>query len=40
LIRETLARSGDNKEKAARPLGLTRAQLRLRVEKHGLISEE
>jgi len=38
LIREALARSGNNKAKAARLLGLTRAQLRSRIEKHGLVS--
>jgi transcriptional regulator with GAF, ATPase, and Fis domain len=37
LIVNALARSGNNKSKAARLLGLTRAQLRSRIEKHGLI---
>jgi transcriptional regulator with GAF, ATPase, and Fis domain len=36
LIVNALARSGNNKSKAARLLGLTRAQLRSRIEKHGL----
>ena len=36
LIVQALARSGNNKSKAARALGLTRAQLRSRIEKHGL----
>jgi DNA-binding NtrC family response regulator len=40
LIREALARSGNNKAKAARLLGLTRAQLRSRIEKHGLMSKQ
>ena len=39
LIREALARSGNNKAKAARLLSLTRAQLRSRIEKHGLVSK-
>jgi transcriptional regulator with GAF, ATPase, and Fis domain len=37
LIVNALARSGNNKSKAARLLGLTRAQLRSRIEKHGLV---
>src|SRR5262249_51430534 len=36
MILEALARSGNNKSAAARLLGLTRAQLRSRLEKHGL----
>jgi transcriptional regulator with GAF, ATPase, and Fis domain len=36
LIVQALARSGNNKSKAARMLGLSRAQLRSRIEKHGL----
>jgi two-component system response regulator HydG len=36
LIEQALARSGNNKSEAARLLGLTRAQLRARIEKHGL----
>jgi transcriptional regulator with GAF, ATPase, and Fis domain len=40
LIVQALARSGNNKSKAARLLGLTRAQLRSRIEKHGLSSED
>jgi transcriptional regulator with GAF, ATPase, and Fis domain len=36
MIVDALARAGDNKSKAARLLGLTRAQLRSRLEKHGL----
>jgi transcriptional regulator with GAF, ATPase, and Fis domain len=39
LIVQALARSGNNKSKAARILGLTRAQLRSRIEKHGLTAE-
>ena len=36
MIVQALARAGNNKSKAARFLGLTRAQLRSRIEKHGL----
>jgi transcriptional regulator with GAF, ATPase, and Fis domain len=36
MIVQALARAGNNKSKAARLLGLTRAQLRSRIEKHGL----
>ncbi|MFT3805645.1 sigma-54 interaction domain-containing protein [Arenimonas sp.] len=36
MIVQALARSGDNKSKAARLLGLTRAQLRSRLDKYGL----
>jgi two-component system response regulator AtoC len=36
MILQALARAGNNKSKAARLLGLTRAQLRSRIEKHGL----
>jgi transcriptional regulator with GAF, ATPase, and Fis domain len=36
MIVQALARAGNNKSKAARILGLTRAQLRSRIEKHGL----
>ncbi len=39
MILHALARAGNNKSKAARLLGLTRAQLRSRIEKHGLIVE-
>ena len=39
LIVQALAKSGNNKSNAARLLGLTRAQLRSRIEKHGLSSE-
>jgi len=39
MIVDALARAGQNKSKAARLLGLTRAQLRSRIEKHGIISE-
>jgi Nif-specific regulatory protein len=39
LIVQALARSGNNKSKAARLLGLTRAQLRSRIEKHGIAAE-
>jgi two-component system NtrC family response regulator len=38
MILQALARAGNNKSKAARFLGLTRAQLRSRIEKHGLTS--
>ena len=36
LILQALVRSGNNKSKAARLIGLTRAQLRSRIEKHGI----
>jgi transcriptional regulator with GAF, ATPase, and Fis domain len=36
MIRQALVRAGNNQSKAARLLGLTRAQLRSRIEKHGL----
>jgi transcriptional regulator with GAF, ATPase, and Fis domain len=36
MILQALTRAGNNKSKAARLLGLTRAQLRSRIEKHGL----
>jgi transcriptional regulator with GAF, ATPase, and Fis domain len=39
MILKALARAGNNKTKAARLLGLTRAQLRSRIEKHGLVVE-
>jgi transcriptional regulator with GAF, ATPase, and Fis domain len=39
MIVQALARAGNNKSKAARFLGLTRAQLRSRIEKHGLTIE-
>jgi transcriptional regulator with GAF, ATPase, and Fis domain len=39
MIVRALARAGNNKSKAARLLGLTRAQLRSRIEKHGLAIE-
>lgn len=39
MIVQALARSGDNKSKAARLLGLTRAQLRSRIEKYGLATK-
>lgn len=35
LVRKTMKQAGDNKSKAARLLGLTRAQLYSRIEKHG-----
>jgi transcriptional regulator with GAF, ATPase, and Fis domain len=38
LIVQALAKSGNNKSKAARLLGLTRAQLRSRIEKHGIVA--
>ena len=39
MIVRALARAGNNKSRAARLLGLTRAQLRSRIEKHGLATE-
>jgi two-component system response regulator HydG len=39
MIRQALVRAGHNKSKAARLLGLTRAQLRSRIEKHGIKSD-
>jgi two-component system response regulator FlrC len=36
LIRQALARTGNNKSAAARQLGLTRAQLRSRLDKYGV----
>ena len=36
MIEHALAKSGNNKSQAARLLGLTRAQLRARLEKYGL----
>ena len=39
MILQALARAGNNKSAAARLLGLTRAQLRSRLEKHGLGSD-
>jgi transcriptional regulator with GAF, ATPase, and Fis domain len=36
MIVEALTRAGNNKSKAARLLGLTRAQLRSRLERHGI----
>jgi transcriptional regulator with GAF, ATPase, and Fis domain len=36
MIVQALTKSGNNKSKAARLLGLTRAQLRSRLEKHGI----
>jgi transcriptional regulator with GAF, ATPase, and Fis domain len=38
-ILEALARAGNNQSKAARLLGLTRAQIRSRIEKHGISVE-
>jgi transcriptional regulator with GAF, ATPase, and Fis domain len=40
MILQALARAGNNKSKAARLLGLTRAQLRSRIEKHGITAED
>jgi transcriptional regulator with GAF, ATPase, and Fis domain len=40
MIVQALSRAGNNKSKAARLLGLTRAQLRSRIEKHGLATED
>ncbi len=40
MIVQALTRAGNNKSKAARILGLTRAQLRSRIEKHGLATED
>jgi DNA-binding NtrC family response regulator len=39
MILQALTRAGHNKSKAARLLGLTRAQLRSRIEKHGLSAD-
>jgi transcriptional regulator with GAF, ATPase, and Fis domain len=39
LILQALTRTGNNKSKAARLLGLTRAQLRSRIEKHSITTE-
>jgi transcriptional regulator with GAF, ATPase, and Fis domain len=39
MIQQALLRAGNNKSKAARLLGLTRAQLRSRIEKHGISSD-
>ncbi|GAB3371733.1 hypothetical protein GCM10027431_21080 [Lysobacter rhizosphaerae] len=39
MIVQALAQCGDNKSKAARMLGLTRAQLRSRIEKYGLTAK-
>jgi transcriptional regulator with GAF, ATPase, and Fis domain len=39
MIVQALAKSGNNKSKAARLLGLTRAQMRSRLEKHGIVAE-
>ena len=39
MIRQALAKSGNNKSRAARLLGLTRAQLRSRIEKYGLSAD-
>jgi transcriptional regulator with GAF, ATPase, and Fis domain len=39
MIAQALTRSGYNKSKAARLLGLTRAQLRSRIEKYGLTAD-
>jgi two-component system NtrC family response regulator len=40
MILQALSKAGNNKSKAARLLGLTRAQLRSRIEKHGLSVED
>jgi len=40
MILQALARAGNNKSKAARLLGLTRAQLRSRIEKHGIVPQD
>jgi Nif-specific regulatory protein len=40
MIVQALAKSGNNKSKAARLLGLTRAQLRSRIEKHGITAAD
>jgi DNA-binding NtrC family response regulator len=40
MIVQALARASNNKSKAARALGLTRAQLRSRIEKHGLTTSD
>jgi transcriptional regulator with GAF, ATPase, and Fis domain len=38
MVRQALARAGNNQSKAARLLGLSRAQLRSRLEKYGLMA--
>jgi DNA-binding NtrC family response regulator len=40
MIVQALSKSGNNKSKAARLLGLTRAQLRSRLEKHGIAAAD
>ena len=40
MILKALARAGNNKSKAARLLGLTRAQLRSRIDRHGITAED
>src|SRR5262249_47936008 len=40
MILEALAPTGQNKPRAGRLLGLTRAQLRSRIEKHGIVTPE
>ena len=40
MILEALSRAGNNKSRAARLLGLTRAQLRSRIDKHGLTTTD
>ena len=40
LIRQALARSNQKKAAAARLLGLTRATLRYRMEKYGMLEED
>jgi DNA-binding NtrC family response regulator len=40
MILQALSRAGNNKSKAARLLGVTRAQLRSRIEKYGLSADD
>jgi transcriptional regulator with GAF, ATPase, and Fis domain len=40
MILKALAKTGNNKSKAARLLGLTRAQLRSRIDKHRIPTED
>ena len=40
LILDALVRAGNNESKAARLLGLSRAQLRSRIEKHGIVPDD
>jgi DNA-binding protein Fis len=37
MVRQALARAGNNQSQAARLLGISRSQLRTRMEKHGFL---